>query len=81
MTRQEKYDKIVERLSSTDNYDKRPNAIWTQEEIEISKQREQLKKYLDDIQRTSGDKREICEYNFDVLYRALSTQLDELGWK
>ena len=47
--RQEKYDRLVERLGSAENFDKRPREIWTEEEVEIYTQRETLKNYLEDI--------------------------------
>ena len=49
MMRQEKYDRLVERLGSAENFDKRPREIWTEEEVEIYTQRETLKNYLEDI--------------------------------
>lgn len=81
MTRQEKYDRLVERLGSAENFDNRPREIWTEEEVEIYTQRETLKNYLEDIETATGDKKAVCENNFDKLYSALWNKLDELGWK
>ena len=81
MMRQEKYDRLVERLGSAENFDKRPREIWTEEEVEIYTQRETLKNYLEDIKVATGDKKAVYENNFDKLYSALWNKLDELGWK
>lgn len=81
MIRQEKYDRLVERLGSAENFDKRPREIWTEEEVEIYTQRETLKNYLEDIKAATGDKKAVYENNFDKLYSALWNKLDELGWK
>ena len=81
MTRQEKYDRLIELLSSVENFEKRPKATWTNEEIYIFNQREKLKEYLKIIDTTSGDKKTIAEQNFDIIYAKLWLKLDELGWK
>lgn len=81
MTRQEKYDRLIELLSSVENFEKRPKATWTNEEIYIFNQREKLKEYLKIIDTTSGDKKTIAEQNFDIIYAKLWSKLDELGWK
>ena len=81
MTRQEEYNRLVERLSSIENLEKQPKAIWTDEQAYIYKQREQLKELLETIDTTSGDKKTIAEQNFDSLYNKLWSELNKLGWK
>lgn len=81
MTRQEKYNRLLERLSSIENLEKQPQAIWTDEQTYIYKQRELAKEYLKIIDTTSGDKKTIAEQNFDSIYAKLWSKLDELGWK
>ncbi len=81
MTQQEEYNKLIERLNSVENINKRPQAIWTEEEVSIFEQREKLKKYLKIIDTSSGDKKIIAEQNFDSLYAKLWSKLDELGYK
>lgn len=81
MIRQEKYDRLIELLNSVENFEKRPKATWTNEEIYIFNQREKLKEYLKTIDTTFGDKKTIAEQNFDIIYAKLWSKLDELGWK
>lgn len=81
MERQEKYNRLIERLSSIENLEKQPQAIWTDEQTYIFKQREQLKELLKTIDTTSGDKKIIAEQSFDSIYNKLWSELNKLGWK
>ena len=81
MTRQELYNKLVERLGSIENVDKRPGAIWTDDEIEISEQRRMLETYLKAIENSTGTKKKMAENGFDVLFKELWSKLDKDGWK
>ena len=81
MTRLDKYNKLVDRLASAENYDLRPGAIWTDDEINIAKQRDLLKNYLEIISQSAGDIQATAEYEFDKLYNVLWAKLDKLGWK
>ena len=81
MTRQELYNKLVERLGSIENFDKRPRDIWTDNEIGIYSQREKLEQYLKNIENSTGTKKKMEENGFDVLFKELWAKLDKDGWK
>lgn len=81
MTRQELYNELIERLGSIENFDKRPGAIWTEGEREISKQREKLEKYLKVIDNATGNEKKLAESGFDTQFKDLWAKLDKDGWK
>ena len=81
MTRQELYNKLVERLGSIENFDKRPRAIWTDNEIGIYSQREKLEKYLKIIENATGNEKTMAEIGFDTQFKDLWAKLDKDGWK
>lgn len=81
MTRQELYNELIERLGSIENFDKRPRAIWTDDEIKISEQRQKLETYLKIIENSTGNEKILAESGFDVLFKDLKAKLDKDGWK
>ena len=81
MTRQEQYNKLIERLGAIENFEKRPRAIWTESERKINTQREELEGYLKIIEHSNGNEKRLAESGFDKQFKDLWAKLDKDGWK
>lgn len=80
MTYQDKYNLLIERLNRTENNEKRPRAIWTDEQRELYDMRDSLRNLLVVIDSTTGNCKEIAEQSFEQTYKKIWAMLDKQNW-
>lgn len=79
MTRQERFDRLFARLMLPENFERRNPAIFSDEDIEIAKCVEDMKKILESF--NNGTATVFDEIKFDNRYSAVIKIFEKNGWK
>lgn len=81
MLLKEKYDKLMERMLLSENYDKRNPQIFSDIDLQIVYYMKELKTFLEKCENGIQSEVILAQQQFNCVYTKLVSLLDEQGWK
>ena len=80
MNRQEKFDKLIERMELPENKARRNPTVFSEADTTIAQNVADMRHYLTALNDTSRSDTYVMEKQFDKKYDEVVRILDEQGW-